>query len=184
MLYQIPLYQFPLYHNPSCRNFFYFDSSTSSPCWHTLWLTFTDVVGRLHVSSPLQVGQTDNKGGVFPVWAGAGASGIGIAYWWPLLSPNHCLHNAHWKPSHHYDPRDVSVCVSQTQPPDPPFFSKFWLVHVANVQVDYADKGRKGHMILAMSSCVVDFAQRATGPFIAIGKEVWWFSSMIASFEK
>ena len=59
--------------------------------------------------------------------------------------------------------RGMCVCVSQTQP-HPPFFSKFWLVHVANVQVDYADKGRKGHMILAMSSCVVDFAEGATGP--------------------
>ena len=58
-------------------NFFYFNSlHFISLLAHTLWYTFTDVVGRLHVSSP--AGQTDNKGGVFPVWAGA--SGIGIAY--------------------------------------------------------------------------------------------------------
>ena len=91
----------------------------------------------------------------------AGASGIGIAYWWPLLSPNHCLHNAHWKPSHHSDPRDVCVCQPDATPS--PFFSNFWLVHVANVQVDYADKGRKEgthdscHVILRRGFCAKSY---------------------------
>ena len=57
------------------------------------------------------------------------------------------------------------MCVSHIPIPTP--FSN--LVHVANVQVDYPDKGKKGHVvILAMSFCVADFAKivRATGLFI------------------
>ena len=127
------------------------------------------MVGRLHVSSSAE--QTDNKGGVFPVWARGRALPVSVSLiddpFYRLITVYITLiENLPTTPI-----RGMCVCVSQTQP-HPPFFSKFWLVHVANVQVDYADKGRKGHMILAMSSCVVDFAQRATGPGINFGKMV------------
>ena len=63
-------------------------------------------------------------------------------------------------------PRDVCVCQPDATPS--PFFSKFWLVHVANVQVDYPNKEireeERTRVILAMSSCaVVDFAELVTG---------------------
>ena len=60
------------------------------------------------------------------------------------------------------------MCVSARRNPIPPSQS-CELVHVANVQVDYADKGKKGHVILAMSSCVADFAEQATGPYRKMG---------------
>ena len=61
------------------------------------------------------------------------------------------------------------MCVCQPDATPSPPSQSCELVHVANVQVDYADKGKKGHVILAMSSCVADFAELATGP----SRNIW-----------